>query len=139
MIRAAGYLRVSSAQQRDRVTIESQRRDVPAYIAAMGREFAGPYENAGHTAKAGHLDARDGFARLRAAIIPERIDVVVVVALDRLTRSEDPVERATRSSGPARRCPTSSSPRSAARSATSRACRSSRRSASSGSSRAATA
>lgn len=94
MTRAAGYLRVSSAQQRDRVTIESQRRDVPAYIASQGWELIGLYEDDGRTAKAGHLDARDGFARLLADIGPRRIDVVAVVAVDRLTRSEDPVERA---------------------------------------------
>lgn len=92
--RAAAYLRVSSSQQRERVTIASQRRDVPAYIAAQGWTLAGIYEDDGRSAMAGKLDARDGFARMLADISAGLIDVVVVVAVDRLTRSEDPVERA---------------------------------------------
>lgn len=94
-----GYLRVSSAAQRDRITIESQRRDVPAYIKAQGWQFGGCFEDDGRTAKAGHLEARDGYARTLARckeIIAgdSRVRVVVtVVSVDRLTRSEDPLER----------------------------------------------
>lgn len=92
--RACGYLRVSSSQQRERVTIASQRRDVPDYIRAQGWTLVGLYEDDGRSAMAGKLDARDGFARMLADIARGLIDVVVAVAVDRLTRSEDPVERA---------------------------------------------
>lgn len=93
-LRAAAYLRVSSSGQRDRQTIDGQRRVVPDYIAAMGWVLVGVYEDDGHSAWTGKLDARLGYARLVADARAGRFDVVVVVAVDRLTRSEDPAERA---------------------------------------------
>jgi site-specific DNA recombinase len=92
-LRAGCYLRVSSLQQRDRVTIDSQRRDAPAYCRSQGWTIAGIYEDDGRSAKAGQLEKRAAFARLLADCRAGKIDVVVVVAVDRLTRSEDPVER----------------------------------------------
>jgi DNA invertase Pin-like site-specific DNA recombinase len=95
-MRAAFYARVSSAGQRERHTIESQLRDGPTYIAAQGWSIVNPdrYIDDGKSAKAGQLEKRDGFARLLADAKAGLFDVVVVVAIDRLTRSEDPVERA---------------------------------------------
>jgi DNA invertase Pin-like site-specific DNA recombinase len=92
-MRAAAYARVSSSRQRDQHTIESQLRALPAYIAAQGWTLVDTYIDDGKSAKAGKLDARDGFARLLADAIAGRFDVVVVVAIDRLTRSEDQIER----------------------------------------------
>lgn len=93
-LRAAAYLRVSSAGQRDRQTIDGQRRDVPAYITSMGWTLAGIYEDDGRSAWTGKLEARLGYARMIADARAGRFDVVVVAAVDRLTRSEDPAERA---------------------------------------------
>ena len=91
---AAAYLRVSSAAQRDRVTIESQRREVPAWIGAQGWQLVETYEDDGRSAAAGKLEARTGYARMLADARAGRFAVVVVYAVDRLTRSEDQVERA---------------------------------------------
>jgi DNA invertase Pin-like site-specific DNA recombinase len=92
-VRAALYARVSSVAQRDRQTIESQLRTLPEYAKAQGWQVVGSYVDDGKSAKAGKLDARDGFAGLMADAAAGRFDVVVVVALDRLTRSEDRLER----------------------------------------------
>lgn len=94
-MRAAIYARVSSDKQREHHTIESQLRDAPAYARSQGWTATGEYIDDGRSAKAGQLEKRDGFARLVADAKVGRFDVVVVVAIDRLTRSEDPVERAT--------------------------------------------
>lgn len=94
MTRAAAYLRVSSAEQRDRDTIANQRRDVPAYIAGQGWTLAGIYEDDGRSAWTGKLGARAGYAQLIADARARRFDVVVVASVSRLTRSGDPSERA---------------------------------------------
>lgn len=92
-MRAAVYARVSSAGQRDRHTIESQLRDVPAFVARRGWSLVETYVDDGKSAKAGRLAARDAFARLVADAAAGRFDVVAVVDQDRLTRSEDLTER----------------------------------------------
>lgn len=93
-MRAAVYARVSSIKQRDEQTIESQLRDVPAWAAAQGWSVVATYVDDGRSAGAGKLAARDGLARLVAAAEDGAFDVVAVASVDRLTRSEDPVERA---------------------------------------------
>lgn len=95
-MRAVVYARVSSKAQKDRHTIDSQLRDAPAFIASQGWTLVRPvdtYVDDGRTAKAGHLGARNGFQRLAADATAGAFDVVVVVDLDRLTRSEDLAER----------------------------------------------
>jgi site-specific DNA recombinase len=95
-MRAVAYSRVSSAAQRDRHTIESQHRDIPEYIKRNGWQLAKPvgaYVDDGRSAKAGKLEARDGFARLVEDAARGEFDIVVVVDLDRLTRTEDLAER----------------------------------------------
>lgn len=95
-MRAVVYARVSSAGQRDRDTIASQMRVLPAFVERMDWQLVKPidtYIDDGHTAKAGHLDQRRGLARLLADAAGGLFDVVVVVDLDRLTRSEDITER----------------------------------------------
>lgn len=57
-MRAALYARVSSAGQRDRHTIESQLRDLPAFATARGWTVVGVYTDDGKSAAAGKLAAR---------------------------------------------------------------------------------
>ena len=95
-MRAVIYARVSGAGQRDRHTIASQLRVLPEFVAARGWTLAQPvghYVDDGHTAKAGHLEARESFARLLADATRGIFDVVAIVDVDRLTRSEDIKER----------------------------------------------
>lgn len=94
MIRAVIYARVSSQAQRDRHTIENQLRTLPAYIAAQGWTLVGTYVDDGRSASTGTLEARDGFARLVRDADAKLFDVVVVIDIDRLTRTEDIMERA---------------------------------------------
>lgn len=92
-MKAAIYARVSSLGQRDKHTIDSQLSTLPAFVTSRGWELTGTYVDDGKTAKAGHLEKRDGFARLLADMGARKFDVVVVVDQDRLTRSEDLRER----------------------------------------------
>jgi DNA invertase Pin-like site-specific DNA recombinase len=95
-LRAVTYARVSSSGQRERDTIASQLRVLPAFIASRGWTLARPietYVDDGHTAKAGKLGARLGLALLLRDAAAGAFDVVVVVDIDRLTRSEDLTER----------------------------------------------
>jgi len=92
-MRAAAYCRVSSLQQKESQTIESQLRVLPEFVASRGWTLAGTYVDDGRTAKAGHLERREAFQRLIADAQAGRFDVVAVVDLDRLTRSEDVQER----------------------------------------------
>lgn len=95
-MRAVGYLRVSSKGQRDRQTIDAQRLAVPAFVARQGWQLVRPvehYVDDGRTAKAGRLDEREAFQRLLRDAAAGAFDAVVVVDLDRLTRSEDLTER----------------------------------------------
>lgn len=93
-LRAAIYARVSSQAQRDRQTIEGQLQVLRAYVKAQGWKLAGEYIDDGKTAKAGHLEARDGYARLVKAAEARAFDLVAVVDVDRLTRTDDMIERA---------------------------------------------
>lgn len=93
-LHAGIYARVSSADQRDRHTIESQLVELPAWAAAQGWKVVDTYVDDGRTAKSGHLEKRDGLARLLADAAAGRFSIVVVVDLDRFTRAEDLIERA---------------------------------------------
>src|SRR5690242_6765054 len=95
-LRAVGYARVSSAAQRERETIASQLRVLPEFIARQGWTLVKPittYIDDGKSAKAGKLDKRDGLAALLRDAAAGEFDVVCVVDVDRLTRSEDIAER----------------------------------------------
>lgn len=93
-MRAAIYARVSSDKQQERHTIASQLRELPEVARARGWAVVGTYVDDGLTAKAGHLDKREGLARLLADASARLFDVVLVVDTNRLTRSEDLIERA---------------------------------------------
>ncbi len=95
-MRAVCYLRVSSTKQRDADTIESQVRVLPAFVERQGWTLVRPvteYVDDGFSAKAGHLVARTGFTSLIRDAVLGLFDVVVVMDVDRLTRSEDITER----------------------------------------------
>lgn len=94
MTRAAIYARVSSAAQREAHTIASQLHVLRAFVAARAWELVGEYLDDGRSAKTGQLEKRDGFARLVADAIAGRFDVVVIVDVDRLTRTDSIEERA---------------------------------------------
>lgn len=93
-MRAAIYARVSSQAQRDRHTIENQLRTLPAYVAGRGWSLVETFIDDGRSARTGELDKRDGFAALLRAAEARRFDVLVVVDVDRLTRTDDLEERA---------------------------------------------
>lgn len=93
-MRAVVYARVSSSAQRDRDTIASQLRDLPAYVEIQKWKLAGTYADDGKSASTGKLEARDGFARLVRDAEAKKFDIIVVRDIDRLTRTEDMVERA---------------------------------------------
>lgn len=92
-MRVAIYARVSSTKQRDAQTIQSQLSTLPVYARAQGWEVVETYADDGKTAKAGHLEARTEFARLIRDAQARRFELVLVVDLDRLTRTDDLVER----------------------------------------------
>jgi DNA invertase Pin-like site-specific DNA recombinase len=92
-MRAAAYARVSSSIQRERETIASQLRVLPEFIARQGWTLVKSYADDGHSAKAGNLGSRKGLADLLRDAASGAFDVVVVVDIDRLTRSEDLGER----------------------------------------------
>src|SRR5688572_23868527 len=95
-MRAVIYARVSSQVQKDRHTIASQLSTLPPFVASHGWSLVRPpehYVDDGRTAKAGHLADRPAFARLMKDAARGEFDVVAVVDLDRLTRSEDLRER----------------------------------------------
>src|SRR5450432_891589 len=95
-VRAVIYARVSSAAQRDRHTIASQLTTLPNFISLRGWKLVRPpetYVDDGRTAKGGFLSKRTSFTRLMHDAGQGLFDVVAVVDLDRLTRSEDLRER----------------------------------------------
>jgi site-specific DNA recombinase len=95
-MRAVCYARVSSIAQREHNTIASQMRVLPEYVTRQGWLLVRPvdtYVDDGFTAKTGHLEKRLAFARLMHDASADIFDVVVVVDLDRLTRSESMAER----------------------------------------------
>lgn len=94
-MRAAIYARVSSSAQREKHTIENQLRVLPGYVASQGWTLAHTFVDDGRSAKAGKLELRDGFAALLRAAAAKTFDVLVVVDVDRLTRTDDMTERAT--------------------------------------------
>ncbi len=95
-MRAVCYARVSSAKQRDTDTIAAQLRMLPEHVARNGWQLVvdvATYVDDGRSAQAGKLDKRTGLAALLRDAQCGAFDVVVVVDIDRLTRSEDQAER----------------------------------------------
>jgi DNA invertase Pin-like site-specific DNA recombinase len=84
--RVIGYIRVSSEQQRDEgVSLDAQRAKLHAYALALDLELVVIDEDAGYSAKSVH--ARPGLLRALGRLEAGEADGVLVVKLDRLTRS----------------------------------------------------
>jgi site-specific DNA recombinase len=82
---AVGYTRVSTREQAEEgVSLAAQRRRIEAYCDAKGWELREIIEDAGHSG--GKLD-RPGLQSIIEACRRRAIGVVVVLRLDRLTRS----------------------------------------------------
>jgi len=83
--RAVAYLRVSTSQQADHgVSLAAQRAKVEAYAALYDLELVAVIEDAGASAK---TLQRDGLTQALAMIDAGLVDALLVVKLDRLTRS----------------------------------------------------
>ena len=87
VIRAAGYIRVSTAEQALRgLSLESQEMDIRAYAAQHGLELVGMYVDKGITARKA-LNKRRAFCQLMADVDAGKIDLIVVLRLDRWFRN----------------------------------------------------
>jgi site-specific DNA recombinase len=84
-MRAIGYVRVSTDKQADRgVSLEAQQEKIRAMAVVHGAELIDVVVDAGESAK--HLD-RPGMGRVLQMVRAGTVDTVIVVKLDRLTRS----------------------------------------------------
>lgn len=84
-VRAIGYIRVSTEQQAEHgVSLEQQEERIRAYAALRGLELVRIEVDAGASAKS--LD-RPGLQRTLAALDAFEASAIIVVRLDRLTRS----------------------------------------------------
>ncbi len=93
-MRAAIYARVSSAAQREKHTIDGQLRVLRAFVAQQDWTLVDTYIDDGRSAKTGKLDDREGFARLIRDAEARRFEILVIVDVDRLTRTDSIEERA---------------------------------------------
>jgi DNA invertase Pin-like site-specific DNA recombinase len=83
--RAVGYVRVSTEQQAETgASLDAQKTKLQAYAVAMDLELVALCEDAGLSAK---TLARPGLAQALAMLEEGQADALVVVKLDRLTRS----------------------------------------------------
>ena len=89
---AALYCRVSSDSQREKQTIETQKRILADYAKRQGWQILDWYVDDGITGTS--IEARPAFTRLLADAEAQRFDVLLVTDIDRLTRSDDPRQRA---------------------------------------------
>ena len=83
--KAVGYIRVSTQEQaQEGMSLEAQEERIRAYCTAKGWDLLRVYEDAGLSGK--NLD-RPGVQSLISDLESDGVDVVVVLKLDRLTRS----------------------------------------------------
>ena len=91
-IRAAIYARVSTDRQRERHTIDSQLRLLPEHAAREGWDVVTVYQDDGRSGET--VEGRPGFKRLMDDAAEHLFDVVLVIDLDRITRSRKSAEGA---------------------------------------------
>ena len=85
-LRALGYLRVSTDEQaRNGVSLDAQRHRIEAHAEAQCWELAGIEADNGISGK--RLNNRPGLRRALSALRKGRADALLVVALDRLSRT----------------------------------------------------
>lgn len=82
--RAAVYVRVSSAEQVEGTSLDTQRERCRAYAEGAGWTVVGTYSDEGIS---GAKASRPALDRMLAEVRAGRVDVVVVAKLDRLGRS----------------------------------------------------
>lgn len=91
-LRCAIYCRVSTDRQRERHTIDSQLRLLPEYAKGQGWKLVGePYTDNGYSGET--IEDRPAFVRLLDDVERGAFDVVLVVDIDRLTRSKSGLTR----------------------------------------------
>lgn len=84
-LRVLGYIRVSTVhQKRSGISLAAQRKKLKAYADAMDFELVGIVEDAGQSAKSLR---RPGLVEVLDRMESHEVDGVVVVKLDRLSRS----------------------------------------------------
>jgi site-specific DNA recombinase len=86
-MRAAGYIRVSSAEQVENWSLDAQRRSIADFCHSKGWELVGLYREEGASAWAESSEQRPQFQRLLADADQRALDVVVVHSLDRWSRN----------------------------------------------------
>ncbi len=89
---AALYCRVSTDSQREKQTIETQKRLLADYAEREGWEIFDWYIDDGITGTS--IEARPAFTKLLGDAEARKFDLIVVTDTDRLTRSDDPRQRA---------------------------------------------
>ena len=81
-LRLIGYVRVSTARQREGYGLEAQREAIERYCQAHGHELVGIEEESESAIK-----ARPVFQRVKAQVLDGKADGLIVAKLDRLGRS----------------------------------------------------
>jgi len=83
--RAAIYMRVSTNQQEENYSFDDQADKTRAYCGTQDYQVV-MEERDVHTGF--ELDEREGLSRIREAVLHRKVDVLVVVHLDRLSRNQ---------------------------------------------------
>src|SRR4030042_3820658 len=86
-MRAAGYIRVSSAEQVENWSLDAQQRAIVDLCPSKGGELVGFYREEGASAWAESSERRPQFQRLLADADQRALDMVVVHSLDRWSRN----------------------------------------------------
>src|SRR5687768_7054397 len=86
-LRAAIYLRNSDPKQAAAGTHHAQLAEARATAARLGADLVGIYTDTGKSAKTGTLRHRGDYARLLAEARAGCFDLVIVVNIDRLSRT----------------------------------------------------
>lgn len=92
-MKAAIYARVSGHEQRKAGTIAPQLDVLHAWCATMGWPVVAVFIDDGVSAKAGNLANRHDLLKMLDLATGRGFDVLVVLDIDRLTRSKDLIER----------------------------------------------
>lgn len=87
VIRAAGYIRVSTAEQAQRgLSLETQEAEIRLYARAHNMVLTEIYVDKGITARK-QLNRREAFTKMMEAVDGNRIDMILVMRLDRWFRN----------------------------------------------------
>ena len=84
---AIGYLRVSSDEQVEGLSLSSQESKIREWCVARGFEIVAVFRDEGESAYNDDISRRPGFAALLGRLPDLKPDVVVVFSLDRWARS----------------------------------------------------